>query len=1132
MAKKLTLDLSVFKSSGVYTLEFDASENIVVNPQTVRLVVGFSSTGPFNTPVYVPDVQTALKVFGDIDRALEKKGSFFHRSIFTCLNSGPVFALNLLRLNNSVTETETPDVANGADVARYRAFSLDTEEVNGLNSSDEYAKTNSLLPKQDKLVSSYYNKEKFWYPDPNMLLATVDTTDKSKLFSIVNLSQNPVSVIVKKSIDSRLPIKGFDITALEYFGANNVPSFMNPYDYVSDYFLDVIVVSGNWTKYSQLAQDPLYSNYFTSKGFIKAKIDDFLSLKEVNVVLSITGCLIPDFVDQNGIAQYIKTLINNEVGSTGILCAVNEEGLDDLDSGEYSYIDLVGHHLTGALDPGNPTLNQIDFLSYNSPLTADLTYLQNSNTAYDNNNLNSELIEVGTLYQDTTMNGDYGVYDTDFDSYNSSNLDNGLPFLQTNFQGADAAGRLAELKDFLASSFDSPAKKFIIGIVSSSLTGNVEARKYFATGDLVKLKIEEVKQITVAPGNVQLRIKWSHPLFKANNPLVQPYSETNFTEYAYQFGKADYFDKIDPLETSPGSQGSPEPISPQIVGNYNYYGYGESKLYLDYTNGIVSEGDVIHTAYDGSSLQYIKFEKSVDRDGFENLALKAYVDSALSTEEAVVDYNLSYRSIATGPSDTIDNYTDGANAINIVSLAGNLNEYVDFEVFATDGTGNPLSNEVVMTVSQVADSNLKVGDYLVTTDLDIFTNASGNQLNRLTKITEVKRKAIIGSPGQYMIHVKTDRPIQTYPGNKVNKFKAIHQFIDNFKFTYLPGFQLKASHKPNGTDDRIDEILNMLTDTNIGRTLSDRNIITFRYIVDTFDGQVQTNSKSQLASLAKLRQKCLAIINAPSMQKFKESVDPRFTDAPSATEPAPLLNAKYIADGGNLSLNPSFRFTLPDEDTGAKFCGVFAPFVTIRENGKNVNVPPAAYVSNNFIRKFVIGEPYSIVAGQKRGVLSGSNLVGLEYDFSQDDRDYLEPFGINPIVRKRNIGLVIFGNQTGYQRTNSAFNNLHVRDLLITLEESVEDILANYTFDFNEDSIRLEIKTIVDNYLGGVRSVGGIYNFATIMDSSNNTPAIIDQNIGIIDIIVEPARGIHKFINRMTVARTGGIASGGFIQFS
>ena len=51
------------------------------------------------------------------------------------------------------------------------------------------------------------------------------------------------------------------------------------------------------------------------------------------------------------------------------------------------------------------------------------------------------------------------------------------------------------------------------------------------------------------------------------------------------------------------------------------------------------------------------------------------------------------------------------------------------------------------------------------------------------------------------------------------------------------------------------------------------------------------------------------------------------------------------------------------------------------------------------------------------------------------------------------------------------------------------------------------------------------------MDASNNTPAIIDMNMGIIDVIIEPARGIQKFINRITVTRTGGIASGGFTQF-
>ena len=49
MAKQVKLDLSQFKASGVYTLEFDASENIIINPSTIRLVVGYSNIGPFNT---------------------------------------------------------------------------------------------------------------------------------------------------------------------------------------------------------------------------------------------------------------------------------------------------------------------------------------------------------------------------------------------------------------------------------------------------------------------------------------------------------------------------------------------------------------------------------------------------------------------------------------------------------------------------------------------------------------------------------------------------------------------------------------------------------------------------------------------------------------------------------------------------------------------------------------------------------------------------------------------------------------------------------------------------------------------------------------------------------------------------
>ena len=241
-----------------------------------------------------------------------------------------------------------------------------------------------------------------------------------------------------------------------------------------------------------------------------------------------------------------------------------------------------------------------------------------------------------------------------------------------------------------------------------------------------------------------------------------------------------------------------------------------------------------------------------------------------------------------------------------------------------------------------------------------------------------------------------------------------------------------------------------------------------------------------------------------------------------------MLNTEYISTGGNLSLGPSFRFTLPDEDQGAKFIGVFSPNIVIRENGKNMSIPPAADVSNNFIRKFINGTPYGIVAGPRRGVISNPKFVGLEYDFLLRDREFIEPIGINPIVIVRNVGPMIYGNQSAYQRTLSAFNNLHVRDLLITVEEAVEDVLGQYLFEFNDAATRLEIRTIVENYLDTVRNAGGIYDFAVIMDDSNNTPGIIDQNFGILDIGIEPSRGLQKFVNRVTILKTGAIASGGF----
>jgi phage tail sheath protein FI len=154
----------------------------------------------------------------------------------------------------------------------------------------------------------------------------------------------------------------------------------------------------------------------------------------------------------------------------------------------------------------------------------------------------------------------------------------------------------------------------------------------------------------------------------------------------------------------------------------------------------------------------------------------------------------------------------------------------------------------------------------------------------------------------------------------------------------------------------------------------------------------------------------------------------------------------------------------------------------------------------------------------------------MEYDYLLSDREYLEPSGINPVVNISGVGPMIYANQTAFQRKLSPLNNLHVRDLLITIEIAIEEILQNYLFEFNDVATRQEISSILNSYLDGVRNAGGITSYSVVMNDKNNTPELIGQNFGLVDVEIEPAYGIQKFINRVTLKRTGGALSGGFVS--
>ena len=351
--------------------------------------------------------------------------------------------------------------------------------------------------------------------------------------------------------------------------------------------------------------------------------------------------------------------------------------------------------------------------------------------------------------------------------------------------------------------------------------------------------------------------------------------------------------------------------------------------------------------------------------------------------------------------------------------------------------------------------------------------------------------------------------------------KGIYNYVPEIKGYKLAEFTLRSGLMPDGTYTRQSNIYKFLFDSGLDKAITSGEKLNVRHIVDSYEGEISTSAKYYLVKLGAEHAKTLVFLNSPSMSQFESSADPSFVDPYTG-----LLNAQYISDGGNFSgIPPSFTYRLASGTVNGVPIESFAiysmPNLVIYENNKNVSMPGAAYVSNAYIRKFKNGNEYGLVAGRK-GIITEPEVIGVEYDLTDDDREILEPAGYNLIIRRRGMGTMLYSNNTAYQAVESALNNAHVRDTLITIEQGIEDILANFLFDFNDGITQIRVKTLVDNYLDGVKTSRGISWYNTVFNSSNNTEDVISANAGVIDIYVDFPRGVQKFFNRITITRVGG----------
>ena len=312
----LSVHLANIKSSGVYRFVFDKSEVTNTIPQTMRLVVGYSEKGPFNTVMYIKNESEFREIYGNPSKKLEKYGCFFHRLALQALAKEPILCLNLKDFSDETLKAISFDMIN--DAVLPAAKDIDVEKI--------------------------FDASGLWTLSPEALFEAFDgTKDKVKKYitmSVTDTKKCSNTVFMRPSL-----VKGYDISLRDWYNTYNngeYPDYLEDVlsTLVSDYMVDVYIFRGQFTK--EVATSPTFANYFTIKGddvYVKdyvenafgEKIDALQALSEVEgsgFITRYTGSLIPYFKGLDGSWMSIDLLVNSGVDRHNVMMYLDENMLE------------------------------------------------------------------------------------------------------------------------------------------------------------------------------------------------------------------------------------------------------------------------------------------------------------------------------------------------------------------------------------------------------------------------------------------------------------------------------------------------------------------------------------------------------------------------------------------------------------------------------------------------------------------------------------------------------------------------------------------------------------------------------------------------------------------------------------
>jgi hypothetical protein len=227
----------------------------------------------------------------------------------------------------------------------------------------------------------------------------------------------------------------------------------------------------------------------------------------------------------------------------------------------------------------------------------------------------------------------------------------------------------------------------------------------------------------------------------------------------------------------------------------------------------------------------------------------------------------------------------------------------------------------------------------------------------------------------------------------------------------------------------------------------------------------------------------------------------------------------YVMDSNELT-DTLDTVTSTITELDSNYTATYWPWVRTTNPTKNVPVwvPSSVMIPGVLAFNDSVSAPWYAPAGLNRGGLTA--VTDTYKRLSQSDRDSLYEARINPIANFLNDGICVWGQKT-LQARPSALDRVNVRRLLIEVKKFIASSTRYLVFEQNTTATRNRFLSIVNPYMENVRAKQGLYAFRVVMDQSNNTADLIDQNILYGQIFLQPTRTAEFIILDFNIQPTG-----------